>query len=174
MMRWIVAWRSLQVAGDQMDETITAHLRRTHGLRIGPATAERLRVRVGSAAPLPVTRSDEVPGVDVTSGLPRRLLVDSEEIRRALAEPLAAIVDAIKDTLDGVTTDMAADLLDNGLTLTGGGSQLAGLDQYLNSQTGLAVRRVPHPERAVVQGLLIGLEHLSEFRAAMESSDDDV
>ena len=170
----IVASQSLRVGGDTLDQAIIDYLRRRYGLRIGTASAERLRIDIGSAYPLEQELVDEVRGVDVVSGLPRRATITSEEVREALEDPLARIIDAIKSTLDGCTPDLASDLVENGLVLAGGGSLLRGLDRYVSEQTGLPARVSPDALVAVAKGTLICLEHLSDWRRALESSDDDV
>jgi rod shape-determining protein MreB len=170
----VVASRSLRVGGDRMDQAIVDYLRRNYSLRIGLPMAERLRIDIGSAYPLEEELVDEVRGLDAISSLPRKATITSEEIREALAEPLAQIIDAIKSTLDGCTPDLASDLVDNGLVLAGGGSLLRGLDRFISEQTGLPARVSPDALSAVAKGTLICLEHLPEWRKTLESSDDDV
>lgn len=117
---------------------------------------------------------DEVRGVDVVSSLPRKAVITSEEVREALSVPLAGIVDAIKLTLDACTPDLAADLVDNGLVLAGGGSLLRLLDRYLSEQTGLPTRVTSDLLGAVARGTLMCLENVDRWRSSLESSDDDV
>ncbi len=169
-----VAAQSTRVGGDEMDRAIVDYLRRHYSLRIGLPAAERLRIDVGSAYPLEEEQVVEVSGVDTLSGLPRRASITSEEIREALADPLQNILETIKLTLDHVSPDLAADLVDNGMVLCGGGSLLRRLDRYLNEQTGLPVRVAAEPLTAVAAGLLICLEHLDRWRPTLQSSDDDV
>lgn len=169
----LVASRSIRVAGDKMDEAIVGYLRRQYSLRIGPAAAERLRIDIGSAAPLEEEQVAEISGVDAISGLPRRATITSEEIREALAEPLEAILDAVQRTLDHVSPDLAADLVDQGMVLCGGGSLLRRLDGFLAERTGLPVRVAPDPMRAVAKGALVAVEQFQQWRTMMESSDDD-
>jgi len=170
----IVASRSLRVGGDAMDQSIVDYLRRNYSLRIGTPAAERLRIEIGSAHPLEEELVDEISGLDAISGLPRKATITSEEVREALEEPLARIIDAIKSTLDGCTPDLAADLVDNGLVLAGGGSLLRGLDRLISEQTGLPARVSPDALSAVAKGTLVCLEHLPQWRKTLESSDDDV
>ena len=127
----VVAQQSVRVGGDLMDQAIVDYLRRHYSLRVGNPTAERLRIEIGSAFPLDDELVDEVSGVDCISGLPRRATVTSEEVRTALAEPLARIIDAIKTTIDGCGPDLAGDLVDTGLVLAGGGALLRGLDRFI-------------------------------------------
>ena len=168
----VVAAESIRVGGDAMDNAIADYLRRHYSLRIGLATAERLRIEIGSAYPLAEELVEEVRGVDAISGLPRKATITSEEIREALGEPLAKIVDAVKSVLDGCGPDLAADLVDNGLVLAGGGALTRGLDRFLAEQTGLPARVSPDALVAVAKGALICLEHLGEWHGTLESSDD--
>ena len=170
----VVASQSLRVGGDLMDQAIVDYLRRHYSLRVGLPTAERLRIEIGSAYPLDDELTDEASGVDTVSGLPRKATITSEEVREALDEPLARIIGAIKATLDGCSPDLAADLVENGLVLAGGGSLLRGLDRYISEQTGIPARVSPDALSAVAKGTLICLEHLSQWRRALESSDDDL
>ncbi len=168
----IVSQQSIRVGGDAMDRAIVDYLRRHYALRVAPLAAETLRISIGSAAPLATELSDEVRGVDAISRLPRKATVTSEEVREALAVPLAQIVDAIKTTLDECGTEMVADLIDGGLVLAGGGSLMPGLDEFLTVQTGLAVRLCGDPLTAVARGTSICLQNLDRWRGVMQSSDD--
>lgn len=170
----VVARQSVRVGGDRMDQAIVSYLRRHYSLRIGLSAAERLRIDIGSAYPLPQELGDEVTGLDTVSGLPRKASLTSEEIRQALADPLNEIVEAVKATLDQCSPDLAADLVDQGLVLCGGGSLLRGLDRFLTEQTGLPARVAPDPLTVVAKGALICLEHFGRWRTSLESSDDDL
>jgi rod shape-determining protein MreB and related proteins len=170
----IVASQSVRVAGDAMDQALVEYLRRHYSLRVGISAAERLRIEVGSAYPLEQELAEEVRGVDAISGLPRKATITSEEVREALGTPLVQIVEAIKATLDQCSTDLASDLVDNGLVLAGGGSLLRGLDRFLGEQTGLPTRVSAEPLTAVARGTYICLEHFDRWRSALESSDEDV
>jgi len=170
----VVAGQSIRVGGDRMDLAFAGYLRRHYSLRVGLPAAERLRIDLGSAYRLEEELTAEVRGLDTVSGLPRRATVTSEEIREARADPLEAIVEAIKLTLDGVSPELAADLVDRGLVLCGGGSLLGRLDRFLAEQTGLPTRVAPEPLLAVAKGALVSLEHFSQWRRTLESSDDDV
>ncbi len=170
----VVAGRSIRTGGDAMDRALVHYLRRKHNLRIGSAAAERLRIEIGSVCPQPDDRAESVRGLDTVSGLPRRATITSEEIREALGGPLETILDAVKETLDHLTPDLAEDLMDNGLVLCGGGALTRGIDRYLADHTGLPVRIAPEPLSAVATGTRICLEHLDRWRSALESSDDDV
>jgi len=170
----VVASRSIRTGGDRMDQAVVDYLRRHYSLRIGLPAAERLRIDIGSAFPLEHELSREVSGLDAISGLPRKATITSEEVREALGEPLESVVEAVKATLDGCSPELAADLVDSGMVLCGGGSLLQRLDRFLAEQTGLPVRLAAEPLDAVANGTRICLEHLERWRPALESSDDDV
>ncbi len=170
----VVAATSVRVGGDRMDQTIVDHLRRRHDLRIGLATAEQLRIEIGSAAPLDEELSCEVRGIDVNTGLPHSVPMTSDELRLALAGPLDDIVDALRSALDGCTHDLAADLVEHGMILTGGGALLRNLDRLVEQRVGVPARVVPEPLTTVLTGMLTVLEHLSSWQQMLESSDDDV
>lgn len=169
-----VASRSIRVAGDAMDQAIVDYLKRHYSLRVGTTAAEQLRINIGSAHPLVEELSDEVRGVDTVSRLPRKATLTSEEVREALGTPLLEIVEAIKATLDGCSTDLASDLVDHGVTLAGGGSLLRGFDRFLSEQTGLPTRYCGDPMTAVARGTYLCLEHFDRWQSAMQSSDEDV
>ena len=168
-----VAGRSIRTGGDRMDRAVADYLRRHYSLQVGLPAAERLRIDAGSAAPLEEERTVEISGLDAVSGLPRKATVATEEIRQALAEPLEGIAEAVKATLDGCGPDLAADLLDRGMVLCGGGALLPGIDRYLREQTGLPVRRSAEPRATVVKGLLIALEQRDRWRRVIESGEQD-
>ncbi len=170
----IVAAESIRVGGDAFDRAIVDYLRRNYSLRIGVATAERLRIDIGSAYPLEEELVDEVSGVDAVSGLPRKASITSEEVREALGEPLARIIDAIRSVLDGCGPDLAADLVDHGLVLAGGGALTRGLDRFVMEHTGLPARVSNDALEAVAKGALICLEHLDEWHKTLEAGHDDL
>ncbi len=170
----VVASRSVRIGGDRMDQAIVDYLHRHYNLRIGLPAAERLKLDLGSAYVLEQEQVAEIGGLDSISGLPRKALVTSEEVRQALVDPIDAILDAIRATLDRLSPELAADLMDNGLVLCGGGALLRGLDRHLAEQTGLPVRVAPEPLATVARGMLICMEHLDQWRPTLESSDDDV
>jgi rod shape-determining protein MreB len=169
-----VAAQSIRVGGDQMDQAIVDYLRRHYSLRVGLPTAERLRIEIGSAAPSEQERAEEISGLDAVSGLPRKATITSEEVRQALGEPLEAILEAVTNAVDGCTPELAADLVEHGMVLCGGGSLLPGLDRFLTHQTGLPARMAPEPLTAVAQGALVCMEHLDRWRGILESSDEHV
>ncbi len=170
----VVAARSIRTGGDEMDQAVKDYLHRHYSLKIGLPAAENLRIAIGSAWPRDVESTEEIGGLDAVSGLPRRATITSEEVREALAEPLEAIAAAVKGTLDGLSPDLAADLVDHGMVLCGGVALTPGLDRYLAEQTGLPVRVAAEPLAAVARGALICMEHLDQWQPTLQSSDDDV
>jgi rod shape-determining protein MreB and related proteins len=168
----IVAQRSIRTGGDQMDTAIVDWLRRKHGLRIGLSTAEELRMELGSAWPdCDRPQTNEVRGVDVATSLPKRITLTSDEVREALADPLEAILDSIRATLDGCSPDLVSDLVDRGVVLCGGGALLRGLDRWIEERTGISARVAPNALTAVAEGALVCLEHLDAWRNLIEVGD---
>ncbi|MBI2826771.1 MAG: rod shape-determining protein [Planctomycetia bacterium] len=170
----VVAGTTIRMGGDRMDQAIVDHLRRRHELKIGPATAEQLRIDVGSATPPAEELVAEVRGIDTMTGLPRRATVTSAEVRDALLGPLDEITEAIKATIDDCPPELAADLVDTGLVLSGGAALLRGLDAMIEERIGVPARMAPDCMTTVASGTLALLEHLQEWQQMLESSDDDV
>ncbi|HPS09566.1 MAG TPA: rod shape-determining protein, partial [Kiritimatiellia bacterium] len=137
------------------------YMRRVYNLMIGERTAEEIKITIGSAYPLGEERTLEVKGRDLVAGLPKTLTVTSEEIRDALQEPVSAIVDAVRITLEKCPPELSADLVDRGLVLAGGGSMLRGLDKLIASQTGLPVTLSDDPLSAVAEGTGVVLNELN-------------
>ncbi|MBC8482122.1 MAG: rod shape-determining protein [Planctomycetes bacterium] len=167
----IAACESIRIGGDDMDEAVINHLKRTYNLLIGEASAERVKVQIGSASALEEELTMEVAGRDTISGLPRKIVITSEEIREALKEPVAAIIDAVTATLEKAEPELSADLIENGIHLCGGGSLLRGLDTVLTNATGLAATRVDDPLTAVARGTSVYLENLELWKDTMDHSD---
>ena len=167
----VVVGRSIRVAGDEMDEAIADYMRHEFSLRIGEQTAEQLKIRVGSAFPLEQELTTEVSGLDTISGVPRKAVITSEQIREALQEPLAAITSCIKSVIEQCKPELVADLADTGLVLAGGGALLRGLDALLNEQLGVPVRVTDDPLRAVARGTAICLEHLDQWRDSFDDGE---
>ncbi len=165
---------SLRVAGDDMDEAIVNHMKRTYNLVIGPQMAEKIKVEIGSAAELEEELTLEVRGRDMISGLPRKAVITSEEVRESLKEPIGLIVEAVVRTLEKAEPELAADLVEDGMWLAGGGALLRGLDVVLGQTTGLQCRVVDDPLTAVARGTGIFLDHLNEWKDTLESDEDDV
>lgn len=157
-MGGIVVSKSIRTAGDEFDQTILEHVRDVYKLSIGERTAEDIKIKVGSAAPLIEELDVEVNGRDVMSGMPKTVRIESEEIRRALDRPLDEVTKAVKDTLDATPPDLASDLMYYGILLTGGGAYLRGLDQRLREETGVPVNVSPTALENVVNGCARVLE----------------
>ena len=166
----IVASRSVRVAGDEFDRSIIDYLKKKYNLLIGERTAENIKLEIGSAYPLEEERSMEVKGRNLLNGLPENLTVTSEEVREALAEPLEKVVEAIKITLEKTPPELAADIIDGGIMLTGGGALLRGLDVLVHNETGMPVHVAENPLDCVVQGTGMVLENSDKLYDVL--SDD--
>ena len=157
----IVAARSIRMAGDKLDEAIVAYIRRKYSLLIGERTAELVKKQIGNAYKLDEVESMEIKGRDLIAGVPKTIVVTSDEVREALAEPVGAIVEAVKSVLERTPPELAADIVDRGIVLTGGGSMLRNLDMLLREETGLPVMVSDSPECAVVLGTGRALDELA-------------
>ena len=158
----IVHCKSIRIAGDELDEAITAHVRRAYNLFIGVTTAERCKIEIGSAFPLNPEMEMTIKGRDLVTGLPRSAVITSEEVREAIQEPLNAIVEAVKLTLEATPPELAADAMDLGITLAGGGALLRGFDQLISQETGMPVKIARDPLSCVAIGTGIVVEGLHE------------
>ena len=148
----VVIGRSVRVAGDAMDDAIIQHFRKRHDLLIGERTAETIKIRIGSATELDEPLTMEVKGRDLGKGVPRKLLVSDPEVREALADPLKAILKAVREILDQIPPEISSDIYDRGIALSGGGSMLRHLDRRIRQETRLPVQMVEDPLSAVVLG----------------------
>ena len=148
----VVFSKSLRTGGDEMDEAIIGHMKKAYNLMIGERTAENIKLTIGSAYPLDEEMTIEVKGRDLVAGLPKTITISSEEVREALKEPLASIVEIIRLTLERTPPELSADLVDRGLILAGGGSLLRGLDKLISEETGLPVHLADDPLTAVALG----------------------
>ena len=149
----IVTAKSIRVAGDEMDEAVVHYVKRSYNMMIGERTAEEVKITIGSAFPVSEGReSMEIRGRDLVTGLPRTLKVTAEEVRTALADPVAAIIEAIKVTLEKTPPELAADIMDRGIVMTGGGSLLRGLDRLVSKETGMPVHVSDEALLCVVKG----------------------
>ena len=169
----IAACESLRVAGDDMDEAIIAHMRKSYNLVIGEQTAERIKIEIGSAAPVGEDTTMEVRGRDMVSGLPRKTIVSSEEIREALQEPVNAIVAAVLRTLERAEPELAADLVVNGATIAGGGALLRGINVVIEKATGMKTMIAEDPLTCVARGTALYLENFEPWIQTLEGSNED-
>ena len=163
------SYSARQAGGDAMDECIASYIKRVYNLLVGERTAEMIKIEIGSAYPLAEEKTLEIKGRDILAGLPKTLTITSEEVREALKEPVCQIVDAVKITLDKCEPELSADLVDRGIVLSGGSSQLRGLDKLLSDRTGLPVTIADDPLSAVGQGtgmLLRGIDFLARNKCA--------
>jgi rod shape-determining protein MreB len=160
----IVFSRSIRVGGDEMDEAIVQYMKRVYNLMVGERTAEEIKIGIGSAYPVEEETSMEVKGRDLVNGLPKTLTVTSEEIREALQEPVSTIVESVRITLERCPPELAADLVDRGLILAGGGALLRGLETLVAEQTGLPVHVADDPLSAVAEGTGVVLHELNFLR----------
>ena len=158
----MVVAKSIDVAGDELTECIVQYFRKKYNLIIGETTAEEVKINLGSVYPLKEEKSMEVKGRDQTQGLPRTLTVTSEEIRQALMEPVRLIIDVIKSTLEETPPELAADLVDRGLVVAGGGSLLRGITELIRKETDIPVHRAADPLSCVALGTGKFLEQLNE------------
>ncbi len=167
----IVYSRSVRCAGDGLDDAIISYMRRTYNLMVGERTAEDIKIRIGSAYPLEQELSIEVKGRDLVAGLPKTVTIRSEEVRDALTEQLNTIVDAVRTTLERCPPELAADLVDRGIVLAGGGALLRGLDKLLHEQTGLPIHIAEDPLSAVAEGTGKALQELDFFTNVTDAED---
>jgi rod shape-determining protein MreB len=156
----IVMSKSIRVGGDKMDEAIVQHIKRKYNLLIGERTAEDIKKQIGSAFPMDEVLTVEVKGRDLVAGVPKTLTINSDEVRDALAEPVNAIVEAVRVVLERTPPELSADIVDRGIVLSGGGSQLKNLDVLLREETGLPVMVSENPQLAVVLGTGKALDEL--------------
>ncbi len=148
----VVYGRSVRIAGNELDEAIILHAKKVHNLLIGERTAEQIKITIGSAAELDAPATMEVKGRHVIEGRPKTVVMNDSEIRKALADPVRAIVQAVHDALERIPPELSADIFDRGIILTGGGSQLKHLDRRLRDDTGLPVQMAEDPLTSVVLG----------------------
>ena len=169
----IVTAQSVRVAGDELDDAIMQYVKKEFSLAIGDRTAEEIKIQMGSAWPMREELTADIRGRDLVSGLPRTIQFTTEHVREALAEPVSAIIDAVKTTLDKTPPELAADIMEDGITLTGGGALLGGLDLRLAHETGMPVRVANEPLYSVVIGSGRALENIDAMRGLMSLGGDD-
>lgn len=166
-MGGIVTARSIRIAGDELDNAIVGYIRRKYNMLIGERTAEEIKLRIGSAYPGDAVEKMEIKGRNLLNGLPENITVNSDEIRDALAEPISKIIEAIKLTLEKTPPELAADIIEQGITLCGGGALLKGLDTLINSETGMPVYIAEYPLDCIVEGTGRVIENYSKYEDAI-------
>lgn len=154
---------SIRIGGDEMDEAIMLHLKRNFNLLIGERTAENIKIKIGTAYQEDEETSLEIKGRYLMNGIPKTLTISSEHIRKALSEPVNAIVEAVKQALEQTPPELASDILDRGIIITGGGALLKGMDKRLREETNLAVNVAEDPLTCVVKGTGIVLDNMSRY-----------
>jgi rod shape-determining protein MreB len=162
----IVYSKSIKVGGDKLDESIIQHIKRRYNLLIGERTSENIKCTIGNAYPLDESQTMEVKGRDLMSGIPKSVIVKSEEIKEAMAEPIGLIIDAVKRSLEGTPPELSADIVDKGIMLAGGGALLKNIDILLREETGLPVMIAEDPIAAVVLGSGKALDDLNLLKSS--------
>ena len=165
----IVASRSVRMAGDMFDQAIIAFIKRKYNLLIGERTAEQIKIEIGSAYPMDPEMTMEIKGRNLVDGLPKNIVVHSEDVREALLECLVKITSAIKETLERTPPELSADIIDHGITLTGGGALLRGLDQLIQSETGSDVHVAEDPLDCVAKGAGAVLDHVDVLHDVLDT-----
>ena len=165
----IVASRSVRMAGDMFDQAIIAFIKRKYNLLIGERTAEQIKIEIGSAYALDPEMTMEIKGRNLVDGLPKNIVVHSEDVREALLECLVKITSAIKETLERTPPELSADIIDRGITLTGGGALLRGLDQLIQSETGIDVHIAEDPLDCVAKGAGAVLDHVDVLHDVLDT-----
>ena len=169
----VVASQSARIGGDELDAAIIQWVKKEYSLTLGDRTAEEIKIQVGSAWPLEEEVYAEIRGRDLVTGLPKTVVVSSTEIMEALSEPVTSIIDAIKVTLDQTPPELAADIMEQGIVLAGGGALLRGLDQRLYHETGMPIVIADDPLNAVVRGSGQSLEEFDALRGVLFSSSNE-
>ena len=169
----IVTAQSVRVAGDELDDAIIQFVKKEFSLAIGERTAEQIKMQMGSAWPLDEELTAEIRGRDLVSGLPRTVTITTEQARDAIAEPVTAIVDAVKTTLDKTPPELAADIMEQGIMITGGGALLMGLDVRLLNETGMPIFIANDPLHSVVLGSGLALENIEALGSVLSQGHDD-
>jgi rod shape-determining protein MreB len=168
----IVSSESIRIGGDELDESIINFVKKEYSLALGERTSEEIKVALGSAYPLQEELYAEIRGRDLVTGLPKTIVVSTEEIREAIEEPVSAIVDAVKVTLDKTPPELAADIMEKGIVITGGGAMLHGLDARLADETGMPIVIAKNPLHSVVIGSGQCLEEFDALKQVLISSQN--
>jgi len=172
-MGGLVVFNSIRTAGDKFDESIMSYLKKAYNLHIGERTAEKIKMNIGCAMKLEDTLEMDVKGSDLTTGLPRTIKITSDEMATALEEPITKIIDGIKYTLEQTKPELAADIIDKGIVVTGGGAKLKAFDQKLRDETGVPVHSAENPQECVVTGAGRMLEEQMDVLRRLSFEGDD-
>jgi len=164
---------SIRIGGDEMDEAIMLYLKKNYNLLIGERTAEEIKIKIGSAFALDEEESMEIKGRDLVAGIPKTMKLSSVQVREALSEPVATIIQAVRQALEETPPELAADILDKGIIVTGGGALLKGMDKRLREETNLAINIAEDPLTCVVRGTGKVLENMSHFSKVLIKSRRD-
>ena len=167
----IVASRSVRTGGDEFDQAIIAYIKRKFNLLIGERSAERIKIEVGTAYKLDEDLTLEVKGRNLINGLPKNAIISSEDVREALRESLEKIIEAVKETLERTPPELAADIIDRGITLTGGGAMLRGLDKLICAETGIDVYIAENPLDCVANGTGYVLDHMDTLKDVLQENN---
>lgn len=165
----IVVSKSVRVAGEKIDDAIISYIKKEHNLMVGERTAEEIKLAIGSAFPIEQEEKMDIRGRDLVTGLPQNIEINSTEILEAMSEPIATIIDAIKYTLEKTPPELAADIMNRGIYLAGGGALIRGLDKLITKETGMPVRIADHPLDCVVNGAGNVVENLDVLKEVLIS-----
>jgi len=168
----IVTSQSVRIGGDELDDAIIQYIKKEYSLALGERTAEEIKIALGSAYPLEEEMRAEIRGRDLVTGLPKTIVTSTEEVRRAIDEPVTAIVDSVKVTLDKTPPELAADIMEAGIVLTGGGAMLHGLDVRLRAETGMPIVIANNPLFSVALGAGQCLEEFNVLRQVLSGNND--
>ncbi len=168
----IVVSKSERIGGDELDEAVVQYVKKEYSLAVGERTAEEIKMALGSAYPLEQEVYAEIRGRDLVTGLPKTIVISTEEVRKALEEPVASIIDAVKVTLDKTPPELAADIMEKGIVLTGGGALLTGLDVRLSVETGMPIVVAKNPLHSVAIGSGQCLEEFNVLRQVLANSGE--
>lgn len=166
----IVTSKSLRIAGDELDEYIVNYIKKEYNLAIGERTAEHVKLAIGAVFNASESNVMDVRGRDLLSGLPKTVSITSKEVNEAISEPISAIIDAIKSTLERTPPELSADIMESGIMLTGGGSLISGIDDLITEETGMPVKIAEEPLNSVAIGTGLVLEHIGTLRNVLISS----
>lgn len=168
----LVVSRSIRVAGDELDEAIISHIKKTYNLMIGERTSEMIKIGIGSAKHIGDDQGIDIKGRDLINGLPKTVKITAQEVRECLQEPISAIVEAVKAALEDTPPELAADIMERGIMLAGGGSLLRGLDQLLADETGLLVHVAEDPLTCVAMGTGKALDEMDRLRSVIQTTEN--